>query len=292
MDSPSKNVPPNGNQPARSSITAIRIPADGSLPYMTTLELVKSTPDYHSSLYDSNLLHHSNFDDMRDTRRSSRILDPMADNTLIDVDQLYDSIARLREITRLILQELELDPRLNAHHSHGNDYGILLDVPLAKRTAKPHMTFTHASLRYQPNVVDQFWKSGEAWRKRGFKRLFAVPREEAELDFLTGEYHIMYSLAVGQGYVPNKWARHRIYGDAFVLKMASEKNEKGDWYYEDVRQDILHCSLGNQCLEALRCLRPITYKTMVGERGNGPPGVISPGTGLKGMIALICRLTL
>ncbi len=289
MASSSKNVPPNGNQPARSTITAIRIPPDDDiLPYMTTLELVKSTSDYHSSLYDFNLLHHSNSDDMRDTRRrSSSILDPMADDTLIDVDQLYDSMASLREKARWTLPELELDPRLNSH-SYGNGYGILLDVPLAKRTAKPHMTFTHASLRYQPNVVDQFWKSGEAWRKRAFKRLFVVPREEAELEFMTGEYHIMYTLAVGQSYLPNEYARHRIFGDAFVLKMASEKNEEGDWYYEDVPQEILHCSLGNQCLEALRCLRPINYKTMVGERGNGPPGVISSGTGLKGMIAPIC----
>lgn len=104
---------------------------------------------------------------------------------------------------------------------------------------------------------------------------------------MTGEYHIMYTRVVGRGLRPNHFAKHRIFGDAFVLKMASEKDEKGDWYYEDIQPEILHCSLGNQCLEALRCLPPITYDTMVGERGNGPPGVISPGTGLRGMVARI-----
>ena len=224
---------------------------------------------------------------MRDTHcRSSKILDPKTEDTRIEVDKLYDSMASRGEETRLSRQETDHDPRLQAH-SYGNGYGILLDVPLAKRTANPHMTFTHASLRYQPNVVEHYWQSREAWRKRAFKRLNAVPREKAELECMTGEYHIMYTLAVGQGYLPNRWSRHGIFGDAFVLKMAGEKNDKGDYYYEDVPQDILHCSLGNQCLEALKCLPPITYTAVVGERGDQPPGMISPGTGLKGMSARI-----
>lgn len=121
MASSSKNVPPpKEHQPAHSTITAIRIPADGTLPYMTKLQLVKATSNYHFRLHDSNLSHHLNADDLRDTGgRSSKILDPSADDALIDVDQKHDSIASLKEKARRTPQELELDPRLHAH-SYGN----------------------------------------------------------------------------------------------------------------------------------------------------------------------------
>ena len=97
----------------------------------------------------------------------------------------------------------------------------------------------------------------------------------------------MYTHVVGKGLRPNNWARDRVSGDVFVLKMASGKNKEGDWYYENMPQEILHCSLGNQCLETLRSIRPTTWEIMVGERGNGPPGCISSGTGLKGMVARV-----
>lgn len=96
----------------------------------------------------------------------------------------------------------------------------------------------------------------------------------------------MYTRTMGAGLPPNQHSRGRIFGDAFILKMASGKDEEGDLYYEDIPpqiQDFKHSSLRNQCLETLRSLRPTDYQTMVGERGNGPPGVLSPGTGLPGM---------
>ena len=165
---------------------------------------------------------------------------------------------------------------------------LIPDVRLAKQTEPRRLTFTHASLRDQPNVVDAFWKSGEAWKQRAFQRLSANPREEAGLELtVAGEYHIMYTRVVGRGLRPNYFAKNRVFGDAFVLKMAGEKDGEGDWWYEDIPPEILHCSLGNQCLEALKCVRPVSYDTMVGERGNGPPGVISAGTGLRGMVARI-----
>lgn len=288
-DSDDEASPPNDYRAAapyeyhgeRPTITAIRIPADRTLPYLTTLQLVKATPEYHFDLHDSNLLHYSSSGDMRDHHRhSSEILDQGADDALVDPHLLYDSRADDNEKADWFLEQREYQYGLNAS-SYDSAMGPLLDVPLAQKTETPHLTFTHASLRLQPNVVDPYWKSGEAWNFRAFKRLFAVPREDADLEMMRGEYHIMYTHAVGMGLRPNIWARERIYGDAFVLKMASGKDKEGDWYYEDMPQEILHCSLGNQCLETLRSVRPRTWKILVGERGDGLPGVISPGTGLR-----------
>ncbi|CAD6589192.1 MAG: hypothetical protein ASARMPRED_003959 [Alectoria sarmentosa] len=279
-------APPKENESARPAITAIRIPADGSLPYLTTLQLVKATSRYHINLQDSSLLHYSNADMREVDRHSSKFLDPIADDVQIDIHQLYHSRASLAEKATYTLRELENYHNLNAH-SYGNGNGTFLDVPLAKKTDDPHLTFTHASLRLQPDVVDPFWRSGEAWSYRAFKRLYATPREGADLEMMTGEYHIMYTHVVGKGLRPNNWASNRISGDVFVLKMASGKNKEGDWYYENMPQEILHCSLGNQCLETLRSIRPTTWEIMVGERGNGRPGFISSGTGLKGMVARV-----
>ena len=72
----------------------------------------------------------------------------------------------------------------------------------------------------------------------------------------------MYTLAIGKGLRPNKYINYRIFGDAFVLKMASGKNEAGDLYYEDVPPKILDCSLGEHCLETLRRLRPNAWDAM------------------------------
>lgn len=275
---------PEADEPALPTITAIRIPADGTLPCLITLQLVKATSNYHYSLYDSNLLRHSNADDMRDiNRHSCKFFNPMVDDAQIDLGKLYDSRDSLYEKATWSLEELENHPGLHAH-SYVKGTDKFLDVPLAEKTEEPHLTFTHASLRLQPNVVDPFWGSGEAWNHRAFQRLYAVPREYADLEMMTGEYHIMYTQTLGMGLHPNKWARDRVFGDAFVLKMASGKNDEGDWYYENMPQKILRCSLGNQCLETLRSVRPIAWKFMVGERGGGPPGVISPGTGLRGMV--------
>lgn len=287
------------HQAARPTITAIRIPTNKHiLPYMITLELVKATSDYHLNLHDTNLLHCSNDGDMRNQHRhssqlvnaiadddqSDALLDQVADDAQINLPKLYDSTASVYERVHLPHNSQH---RLNAH-SYSNGIGTFLDVPLAEKTEKPHLTFTHASLRLQPNVVGRFWRSGEAWNQRMFQRLYAVPREEADLEMLTGEYHIMYTHAVGRGLPPNEWAIGRIFGDAFVLKMASGKNDEGDWYYENMPQEILHSSLGNQCLETLRSVRPITWKIMVGERGDGLPGVVSAGTGLRGTVTRFC----
>lgn len=148
------------------------------------------------------------------------------------------------------------------------------------------MTFTHASLRLQPDVLELYWRSEEAWNNRVFQRVHVSERNSSGPEYLKGEYHIMYTPTLGTGLPPNQHAKGRIYGDAFIMKMASKKNEDGDWHYENISQDVTdirHCSLRNQCLETLRSLRPIDYQAMVGERGNGPPGVLSPGTGLPGM---------
>lgn len=269
-------------QSPRPTITAIRIPADRTLPSLTTLQLVKATSEYHFSLHDSTLSNYSSVGDLRDHHRhSSEFLDREADDDLVDPSELDDSRRHVDENADCFLEELEYPHSLN-DNSYEDCMGQLLNVPLAKKTDAPHLTFTHASLRLQPNVADLYWRSGEAWNSRAFKRLYAVPREDADLEMMRGEYHIMYTHAAGRDLRPNVWARERICGDAFVLKMASGKNKDGDWYYEDMPDEILHCSLGNQCLETLRSVRPITWKILVGERGDGPPGVISPGTGLKG----------
>ena len=253
-------APLNANQPVRSTITAIRIPADGSLPYRTKLELVKSVSDYDSNLPDSNLWHRSIADDMRDIRRqSSKVFSPFAEvtQTQINLDQLYDSIGSVYE--RLGLHPRELgDPHVSHSRLRGNGMGAPLDIPLAGISKYPRLSFTHASLRLQPNVVKKYWRSEEAWRYRAFKRFCAVPRESAGLDMMVaGEYHLMYTFAVGEGLRPNKWAEHRVSGDVFVLRMAREKNDDGDWHYEDLPEDILQCSLVVQCMETLRKMRPL-----------------------------------
>lgn len=270
------------NQPARPTITAIRIPADKTLPYLVDLELIEATKEYHFELHDCNLLHRSHSDDTQSAHHhSSDFFNPVADDAHINVHQSYDTVIPLQRKTAWPLENLEYKA-LSGPHSYGNDIGAFLHVPLAERTENPHLTFTHASLRLQPNVVDPFWRSEEAWKQRAFQRLYAFPREEADLEMMTGEYHILFTHLVGQGLRPNRYSKFRVWGDAFVLKMASGKNEAGDWYYEDMPEEMLHCSLGNQCLETLTNVKPVTWKTMVGERGNGPPGVISYGTGLRG----------
>lgn len=281
-----RTAKPKEIQTARPTITAMRIPADGTPPHMITLPLVKATSDYHFNLHDSTLLHHSNADDMRAHHRHSiQILNPTANDTQIDLNLLYDSIESLEEKAMWSLEELEDHPGLFAN-SYGNSNDRLRDIPRAEKTETPHLTFTHASLRLQPDVVDPFWKSnsGDVWNRRAFKRLYAIlPYPKVDLEKMAGEYHIMYTLAVGKGLRLNTHSRLRIFGDAFVLKMASGNNEEGDWYYENVLPEILHCSLKNQCLETLRCLRPTRWHNMVGERANGMPGLSKWGTGLKDM---------
>lgn len=284
---PKKDIakPTKKNKPLRPTITAIRIPADGTLPYLIVLELVKASSDYHFNLYDSTLVHHSKTRCMRDPGcRCIQFHNPLADHAELGENPLYDSGASVYDKATCSREELECDYSPNAF-TYGNGYGTLLDVPLVKKTEEPHLTFTHATLRLQPNVAAPYWRSGEAWNQRAFQRLHANPREGADLEMMTGEYHIMYTRSGRNDLLPNLWARHRILGDAFVLKMASGTNEEGDWYYEDIPPEILHCSLGNQCLETLRSVRPNTYRSMVGERGNGPLGLISPETELRGMVA-------
>lgn len=288
-------APPKGKgkQRTRPIITAIRIPADGTLPYLISLQLVKATSDYHLKVHDSNLLHHSNINGTRPTHRHSSIfLDPLADDDQLDINQMYDPLASIVGKANWPVDLLERDPHLNAH-SYGNGNGTFLDVPLTERTEKPHLTFTHASLRLQPNVVDSYWRSEEAWNRRAFKRVHVNPRKGQRLERLKGEYHIMYTRVLGSGLRPNQEAKGRVFGDVFLLKMASGKNEEGDWYYEDIPPVVTEAgitSLRNHCLETLRSLRPTNYKMLVGERGNGPPGVLSPGTGLPGMVArIVCR---
>ena len=122
--SSSKNVlPPTEHQPAHSSITAVRIPADGTLPYVVNLQLVDTTSNYHVRLHGSNPLHHSSADDMRDTGRSSKTPSPWADDAPIDVDETYDKTVSLEEKARRSLQALELAPRPNTH-SYGNGHDI------------------------------------------------------------------------------------------------------------------------------------------------------------------------
>ena len=65
----------------------------------------------------------------------------------------------------------------------------------------------------------------------------------------------MYTYAAARDLRLNQRADFRLSGDAFVLKMASGKDEDGDWYYEDVPQEILHCSLKDQCIKTLKSLR-------------------------------------
>ena len=213
-------APPKKKQPARPTINAIRIPADGSPPHLTTLQLIDATPSYDFSL-----------------------------------KKLYDSKATA-------CRRVGLPPRRLEHHhqlhntSHGDRIRLFPDLPLAATSENPWLTFTHAGLRFQPNVADPFWKSREAWRNRAFQRLYAFPREDADLDMMTGEYHIMYTYAAARDLRLNQRADCRLSGDAFVLKMASGKDEDGDWYYEDVPQEILHCSLKDQCMETLKSLRP------------------------------------
>lgn len=278
---------PPENQTVRPTITAVRIPADGTLPYLINLELIKATPEYHFELHDCTLLHRSHADDIQGVHcHSSDFFDPVDDDSQIDVHRDYDMVVHSQRKTAWPMENLEYRP-LSSAHSRGNDIGAFLHVPLAERTENPHLTFTHASLRLQPNVVEPFWRCEEAWKHRAFQRLYAFPREDAGLEMMTGEYHIMFTHFVGKGLRPNKWARSRVWGDAFVLRMAGGKDGEGDWYYEDMPEEILHCSLGNQCLEALRSVKPINWKTLVGERGNGPPGVISFGTGLRGRVARV-----
>ena len=261
------------NQPARPTIIAIRIPADGSPPYAATLELVKATSDYHFNRRDPNPLHHSLVHS-----HMNRFLKPTAE---IDFDQLHDSIGSVYQRAGLPPRRLKRYHRLRPS-AFGYYIGPPLDFPVAGMSKIPRLTFTHASLRFQPNVIDEFWGSGEAWKYRAFKRLYARPRQGANLDMLQGEYHIMYTFALVRDLRPNVWSNMSVLGDAFVLKMASGKNEAGDWYYEDAQPEILDCSLKEQCLEALRSVRPVTFETMVGERGKQPPGKISHGTGLSG----------
>ena len=266
-------VPSDKNQPARPTIIAIRIPADGSPPYPTTLELVKAISDNHLNRRDPNPSHQSLVHN-----HMNRVLNPTAD---IDLDQLHDSIGSVYQRAGLPPREPKRYPQLHPS-AYGRHIGPPLDIPLAGMSKTPCLTFTHASLRFQPNVVDKFWGSGEAWKYRAFKRLYACPRHGPDLDMLQGEYHIMYTFALVSNLRPNGWANLSVLGDAFVLKMASGKNEAGDWYYEDAQPEILDCSLIEQCLETLRSVRPFTFETMVGERGKQPPGKISPGAGLRG----------
>ena len=42
-----------------------------------------------------------------------------------------------------------------------------------------------------------------------------------------------------------------------------------------------HCSLNNHSLETLKSLRPVNWNNVVGERGNGPPRMMSLGTGFS-----------
>lgn len=119
------------------------------------------------------------------------------------------------------------------------------------------MTFTHASLRHQPDVLNPYWASTseDAWNDRAFQRLNGgpiTPNDDGES--MQGEYHVMYTAAIGKGLLPNKHVDYRMFGDAFVLKMASGKNAEGDLYYEDVPPRILSCSLREHCLVALRDL--------------------------------------
>ena len=267
---------------AHPTVTAVRIPADGALPYLITIPLVQATSNYHLSLRDTNLLKYSKAYDMRDTsRQCSTFLTSIVDYTQIDVDQLYDSISYLREKADWSLEVLENYPLLYPT-SYGNGSGTFLNVPRAKKLDIPHLTFTHASLRLQP-LVEGFWRSREAWDRRAFKRIVAFPREKCGLEMMTGEYHLLYTCYEPLNVRPNEYARLGVFGDAFVLKMASKRNKEGDWYYEDIPKEILHCSFGNQVLEMLKSERPDTWKKMVGLRGDGLPGVISPGTGLPGM---------
>ena len=272
---------------ARPTITAIRIATDGTLPYLITLQLVKATSEYHSSLHDSNRLHHSNADDLQSVHsRSSLFLDQLAGDDQLDINQMNDPLASTVEKADWPQDFFEPEP-LPSANLYGKDNNTLLDMPLAKQTEKPHLTFTHASLSLQPNVLVPYWRSAEAWNRRAFQRVHADPREGFGLEELKGEYHILYTRTMGRGLRPNHWAKCRIFGDAFILKMASGKDEEGDWHYEDIPPQIMECSLINQCLETLRSLRPTDYQTMVGERGNGPAGMLSPGTGLPGMDARI-----
>ena len=264
------------NRPARPTIIAIRIPADGSPPYPTTLELVKAIPDNPLSRGNPNPSHHSLVH-----RHMSRLLNPTAE---IDLDQLHDSIGSVYQKAGLPPRGPKRYPQLHPS-ACGLQIGPPLDIPLAGISKIPCLTFTHASLRFQPDVVTKFWGSGDAWKYRSYKRLYACPRQGSDLDILQGEYHIMYTFALERNLRPNAWANLSVLGDAFVLKMASGKNEAGDWYYEDAQPEILTCSLIEQCLETLRSVRPFTFETMVGERGKQPPGKISPGAGLRGRAA-------
>ena len=81
-----------------------------------------------------------------------------------------------------------------------------------------------------------------------------------------GEYHIMHTLAIGKGLLPNKHTDYRIFGDAFVLKMARGKNAEGDLYYEDVLPKILSSSLGEHSLVALRYMPTNSWDTMGGDQ--------------------------
>ena len=83
---------------------------------------------------------------------------------------------------------------------------------------------------------------------------------------MAGEYHIMHTLAIGKGLLPNKHTNYRVFGDAFVLKMAHRKNAEGDLYYEDVLPKILSCSLGEHSLMALRYMQPNSWDRRGGDR--------------------------
>ena len=139
------------------------------------------------------------------------------------------------------------------------------------------MTFTHASLRLQPDVLTPYWTSTseEAWKQRAFKRMDCSPRNPiAGLENMAGEYHIMHTLAIGQGLLPNKHTNYRVFGDVFVLKMARGKNAEGDLYYEDVLPKILSCSLGEHSLMALRYMQPNSWdmRAVIRARRRGPNG--------------------
>ena len=129
---PKKDIakPTKKNKPLRPTITAIRIPADGTLPYLIVLELVKASSDYHFNLYDSTLVHHSKTRCMRDPGcRCIQFHNPLADHAELGENPLYDSGASVYDKATCSGEELECYYSPNAF-SYGNGYGTLLDVPL------------------------------------------------------------------------------------------------------------------------------------------------------------------
>ena len=280
--------PPKVYHP-RLTTTAIRIPADGSQIHLTTLKLVEADSNSHCNPPDSIQSHNSNGGEIQVPKsHTSASLNPLTENTKVDLDELYNSQRLVYQRAGLPRKPTRLEFLVFNPYFRSQAPGF--HVPFAGISETPFPNFSHASLRFQPDVVTEFWKSGEAWKYRAFKRLVFNPREGENLDMMMGEYHIMYTLALTPGLRANYWSNFRILGDAFVLKMASEKNEDGDWYYEDVPQEILSCSLGPQCMETLRSIRTYNLYTMVGERGDQPPGKISFGTGKRDIAVLLPEL--